>query len=98
MRIVAMGSLAPRVETLDRLDHILHLAGREMLVARKSDDFGRVPIGHGKIALSVTEMGKRRLTIDRHRIVHLGLDALGEAMREQVIALLSEDDVEVIND
>jgi hypothetical protein len=54
-----------------------------------------VPVRDRKIAGLVAEVSQAFLLIERYRVVHLGLDALVEAVLEQLVASLGEDDVEM---
>ncbi len=54
----------------------------------KREDLIRLPLGHRERAAAVTQMRRRRLQVDRDRIVDRGLDALvGQIFLEVVAAV-----------
>ena len=65
------------------------------LIAWEGDDLPGVPVRDRKIAGLVAEVSQAFLLIERYRVVHLGFDTLVEAVLEQLVASLGEDDVEM---
>src|SRR3989442_15271953 len=72
-------------ELADRRRDAVDLLIAELRIHRDREHLARDPLGHGKVALAVSQELGRLLEVDRHRAVDLSPDAaLGEALAQIV--------------
>jgi hypothetical protein len=79
------------------VSNVLNLGSLEEGMHRQRHDVAGEPLRDRKIARTVAKVSKRRLQVQRHRIVHRREDAVGLEMRSKRIASLHADDEKMVH-
>src|SRR5262245_2206771 len=85
------------IEPPDQADDAILLCARDELVDRQRQRRCSDPFGDREVAALVAEKSGGGLQMHRRRIVHLGIDAVGDQVVLQFIAPLAQHHIEMID-